>query len=489
MKKQLEKIENTFKEYRFLRKPFLILCLLYVLGISGILRANFYFRDDLGRAMEGYHDFADYCRYISQWLSTVVHTDSYLADIAPLAQILAAVILAGASVLAICVLTDHEKKVTLIQCIAVLPLGLSPCFLECFSYRFDSPYMALSVLFSILPLLIRRKKSYPVWTAVCILAVCCSYQASTGIFPALVILTAFLDWNKNEPVSKVLKYVGISAAGYAAGLGAFRLVLFTGSDSYLGIGMPKIRQLPAAVLNNLYSYFRQVYRDWNTVWIVLAAAVCAAFVVMCMLKSGKNKAAAFFLSGISLAAAFCVSYGIYTFLAEAPLMVRCLYGFGAVLAFASVVGVSGLRRYPVKMISIALSWCFLAFAFIYGNALNAQKEYTDFRAAMIISDLNRQSFALTDDIKRVQFTGSVEYAPAVKKTVDHFPILKRMVTIPLKEGAERWNSFLFFRYYNMKNIWCIQDGDDFTEMNLPVIADTMYHTIRSDGEHILIELK
>ena len=30
---------------------------------------------------------------------------------------------------------------------------------------------------------------------------------------------------------------------------------------------------------------------------------------------------------------------------------------------------------------------------------------------------------------------------------------------------------------------------DLREMTLPVLADTMYHTIRSDGEYILIELK
>lgn len=40
---------------------------------------------------------------------------------------------------------------------AVVPLGLSPWFLECFSYKFDSPYMALSVLASVIPFIFGRR--------------------------------------------------------------------------------------------------------------------------------------------------------------------------------------------------------------------------------------------------------------------------------------------------------------------------------------------
>ena len=66
------------EEYRHLIQAFFLLAFLYVLGISAILRADFNYIDDLGRVAQGYKDWDGFSRYLSNFLSTFLHTDQYL---------------------------------------------------------------------------------------------------------------------------------------------------------------------------------------------------------------------------------------------------------------------------------------------------------------------------------------------------------------------------------------------------------------------------
>ena len=55
-------------------------------------------------------------------------------------------------------------------------------------------------------------------------------------------------------------------------------------------------------------------------------------------------------------------------------------------------------------------------------------------------------------------------------------------------GSEDWEKYGFYYYYGLKNVrW---DTDvNLRKMDLPVIEETMYHTIRGEGTYVLIELK
>ena len=482
-----EKLRKAVQKHRFLLKPYCVLAALYLVGICGILRANFYYRDDMGRALEGYHDWASLYRYIPEGLSTILHTDTRLRDIAPLTQILAALILALASVLVLQILKERTKNISWIHCIAVLPLGLSPYFLECYAYRYDAPYMALSVLFAILPFCFAGTLSFLIASAAFTLAVCLTYQTSLSIFPMLATFTAFLAWNQKEEGKAVLKRLALSIAGYGIGLGIFKLILIIPKDGYVPVTTPPLSKLPGTAAVNFAAYVRQILNDFTTVWLVIAAVILAHFILTAVLVSKRKKAAAFLLALVTLGAAFLFSFGIYPFLEQAQYKPRCMYGAGVFLAFAAVIAVSAKRVPAAKGFAAALSWCFFVFAFIYGNALYCQAEYTDHRARSVIQDLSDLEEQLDDNNRYVQFTGSIGYAPVVHRSIKKMPILKRLVSVSLEEGNERWNSFGFFRFYGIRRI--NYSNNDLTGMNLPVMKDSMYQTIRSDGTNILVELK
>ena len=75
-----------------------ILFLLYLAAALPLLSADFYYRDDLRRAATGFRGW-EVGRYLSLLGSVILHTDTYLADISPLPQLAALVILAVSAVM------------------------------------------------------------------------------------------------------------------------------------------------------------------------------------------------------------------------------------------------------------------------------------------------------------------------------------------------------------------------------------------------------
>lgn len=255
----------------------LILFVVFLVAISSVLRANFYYQDDVSRGAYGYKQWDYFGRYLSTGMATVVHMGDYLTDIAPLPQLLAVCILAFSGVLVLYIVTGktvyHGWELA-----AVVPLGLNPYFLECLSFRFDAPYMAISILASMLPLLYRKKSgiSYIFASMLGCLAVCMSYQSATGVFPMLVMLLAVCAWNQRRPfISFCLK----SVVGYGAGLLYFKLIIMKPADAgYVSNSLPRVPELLPTFFENLIQYYRLVLSDFKGYWLGLVFLIAVGFV-------------------------------------------------------------------------------------------------------------------------------------------------------------------------------------------------------------------
>lgn len=160
-------------------KSYAILTVIFLIGISAILRANFYYIDDMGRTAQGYRGWDDFSRFISNGLSTIIHTDTYITDISPFTQLIAVLTLATSGIILLYVIYER-RTFSILELIAVIPLGLNPYFLECISYKFDAPFMALSILAAIFPLLFRNSSAPKYITASTIgtIMVCSTYHRS-----------------------------------------------------------------------------------------------------------------------------------------------------------------------------------------------------------------------------------------------------------------------------------------------------------------------
>lgn len=479
-----------------------ISAVLYFIGISALLRANFLYDDDLQRTFSGYQGWESYSRHLSNFFSTVLHCDTYLTDVSPLTQMAAIVFLAVASVVTISVLSE-DKKITFGRIVAAIPIGLSPYFLECLSFKYDSPYMALSVLVSILPFLFapshnetkqvtkQNLKSricdhipYAVISIICVLSMCMLYQASSGIYPMLVLILLLKRWNKKEPF---IIFLLTSIAAFFVALIVFKLFFMPEVDTYVCTKI-NIRQLVPQGIKNLLHYYSLVKGDYKKQWLVLHIVNIALFVAVCTIRSSQRKAIALAFNMFGALLLLCLAFGVYPAL-ERPLFdTRAMYGFGVLCGFISTTIVCQTKSILPKLPSFVLSWMFFVFAFTYGNALAEQKRYTDFRVQLVISDLNEVEDFANTNIKNVQLSGGIGKSPILRNQPQNFQILDRLVPYTF-EGSGYWSRYHFYNYFSLRNIHESDNTADLNATDLPVIKDTMYHTIKGDGTNFLVILK
>lgn len=486
----MEKIKNIFsrseKEFDT-KKAFLILLGIYCVALLPIIRADYNYIDDMGRVAYGYTGWeAPFSRYLSSFLSHFLHAGEFLSDISPLPQLLAAVVMAVSNILVLYILTE-KRNYTIWEMIAVLPMGLSPYFLQCFSYKYDAPYMALSVLVSILPILFVNRKSwiYCVASALCTVAMCTTYQAASGIFPMLVVVLSFHAWNKQEKLQNIGGFIFKSALGYIIGMLTFRLLLMESAATYVSNRTASFKD----IIRHYVIYFKLVYTDLKKIWLFLILLLCILFIARTVLESKQKKIFALVLGCSAILVMVMLAWGAYPVLADPLTAPRAMYGFGVFVSFVGLGCITGKgkKQYVSKVVSLTLSWCFLIFALTYGNSLAVQEEYVNSRLQVIVNDLNELEIMKTDTPKLLQIKGNVGLSPIIKRKPQNNKILNRMIPITLIEN-DYWGDYKLRNYYGIPGLKRDKTVD-LMVMDLPKVKDTMYHNIYADKEHLLIEIK
>jgi len=481
-------------DFRSFLKPGLLIFGVYLLGILTIIRANFTYLDDLGRTVTGGRGWYGWSRYVSEFSSIIVHGDTNLTDISPLPQLLAILILSVSSVLFVYVI--GKRKITTVRLLASVPLGLSPYFLECLAYKFDAPYMALSILACIVPFLfITRKKAFIFTSVVSLLVMCMTYQAVSGVYALIAILLGFQDWNSRKKSNKeIFSFLGIAAVAFCFAMLLFRFFLMKPVDDYASTAMLPLPHIVTGILNNIKNYVLIVNHDWGIVWKVGIALVILFFIIKSTCQSAQKRILSFFVSILVLGISFILSYGLYSLLATPLFLPRSLIGFGVFLAILCIYVVSDYKKTAIVTV-LALNWCLLVFAFSYGNALADQARYAEFRITMLLHDLSNLYPNLNQNNRILQLKNSIDFAPTIKNIAKNDPIIERLVPKRLAEDY-CWENYYFTEHFNFiryrkLDIENVTDGNhiDFSTLNLPVVLDSYYHTIQSDGNRILVVLK
>ena len=480
--------ENRISETcRFLLKPTLVLSAVYLVALSAVLRANYFYYDDIQRACWGWPGWG-FSRHLSNYLSNILYVGTYLTDISPLPQLMAIFIIALTCVLSI-YLISGKREISLWQLIAAVPIGISPYFLECLSYKFDAPYMALSVFFSVLPLLCCGAKwyLYVPGVAVCAMAMSSFYQASSGIFPMLVILIGIRRWIRGEKISQVIRFYIISAAGFLLGLLVYRTFFMSELNDYATTDLAPWSEMIPSAIASYKRYIVHFLQGFNPEWVLASFVICVCFLWFSVQHSKQNKLLTFVLVGIAMIAMFALSFGVYPFLREPLFYPRAMYGIGCFIGFQGIFAVSeGRKGYIAKASCLFLAWVFFVFALTFGNALSMQAQYTDFRITEVIDDLAECETLYAEDVT-LQITGSAGYAPGVENMVQRYPMIKKLVPVAF-QGDGWWGEFGIRYYYKLPNELLFAETYDPPEEELPLIAENYYHTIRADEDYIWVDL-
>lgn len=498
MKKRvwLEKIKRLVRENQFLLKPFLIMMVIYLVGMLSIILVGVHFADDIARTNYGYAGWNGFSRYLSTVLAYGLHTDGYLFNIAPLPQILAVVILAAASILLILVIAGKDvfKKPTskwMWLLVAVVPLGLSPYMLECLAYQYDAPYMALSVLFAILPILFcqRSKVIYGLAILIGVMVICTTYQAAIGIFPMIVIFVAMKNWSESNKLKKRgnLKWVAFSAVAFLMSLILFQQFLMKPRDAYASNSLPELPKLIPEFFEHLGQYLMLVLKDFKIWWLVLIVIIVMGFVTLFIIRSKRNKILAGCMAMVGVVMLIVLAFAFYAVLEKPLYATRAMYPLGAAIAILAVYVVAGkgggwLMKIPIGI----LVWGFLVFALTFGNALKEQNDYRNMVIDMVISDLNELSVMKKGGAKYIQVSGSIGFSPVILHMPRDYTILERLLMPSFSEYVP-WMAYRLTNQTEFLNL--VYDETATKETDLPTLKETVLYNIYGDGKNILVEFK
>ncbi len=487
----VRKVNDSKTKYAYLLKPLIILLVIYSLAFFTIFRTDFNYSDDLGRVYEGYTEWEHFSRYASTGMAYLIHTSNILTDVSPLTQFIAIIFLALSGVILLHLF--KKDKVTFTSILAISMIGISPYFLECISYKFDSPYMALSIFASIIPFVFydgtkKKKIAFGIATFIGTLVMCTTYQASSGILPIVTLFLAYKFWCDNN-TKDAIDITWISALGYVVGMLFFKFFILNTELAYMKPQILPINELIPGFVRNLIEYYRLVISDFRSLWVLLVLFVVGAFMIIQLKNTPHKKVLTLILSGTLLAVSSIVIFGVYPALDEPLYDMRAMYPFGVLLAIIALNITNDKKQYISKFIVILLCWCFFVFSFTYGNALNEQKRYIDFRVNSVISSLNELEIMNTDEIKTIGIKGTAGDSPVISNMTEGYrKLINRLVRQTFSEKSA-WNQYYFAHYFKMKNV-IVDFAGEISEDGMKVEVDTMYHKIETNGKDmILITLK
>lgn len=497
------------EKWKILWRPFLIIFLIYLVGISAILLAGVHYADDAARTNYGYAGWSAFSRYISTALSYFIHADGYLTNIAPLPQILAAGILAVSSVMLVLAVSGVEvfkEKWTkwIWRIVAVVPLGLCPYMLECLSYQYDAVYMALSVFFAVMPFMFWRKGQgkFVVSSIIGILGVCMTYQAAIGIYPMMVVFLMMKEWSAHEiPGKEIFKKIVVTATVFLLTLVFFQKILMRTQDIYVSNEIPGISEFFPSLFAHLGHYFELLLTDFRVIWKVLIGVMMAMSVILYAMRSKRNKGLSVVVGIVGLSLMFVSMYALYAALEKPLYTTRAMYAVGALIAIMGVYIVDRGAEFAmsVKVYEwvlaipvVMICWCFFAFSFTYGNALAEQGKFRDRQIDMVIADLNKIMVSdpvMADaEVRTIRATGQIGFAPAI----EHMPELKyhivRRLLKPSFETNVNWMAYRLTEASGLKRLK-FDPYTTFTNEGMQVLKETVLYTIYGDKTRILVQFK
>ena len=467
-------------------KNLTILFSIYLLAFSAIIRADYNYADDVMRKYIGYHGWMDWTRWTTTILSNVMHADWDLIDVSPLPQVVACAFLAIASLCLIKIFNKNDR-VSLMNIIASLAVGLCPYFLGCISFKYDAPYMALSMMVSIIPFLYRDKnpKIYYIISAFCMLMMFTSYQTSSGIYPTIVVFIAVDMFCNNAKVKKIINFILVSVMAYTSALVFFALVLLQPGNT----ATIPLNNIFVEVIKRYIYIYSLVSVDFRKLWIffIIIAVLGYFFCVYLETNNRKGFSVIFAFMAVLLGSVF--AWNVLLIMSRDSFDSRNMLGLGPLIAIIFVKLSYSKKSTLLKLCFIIVNWCWLVYAFAYGNALKEQRRYTDFRIQVLINDLNTIDYE-SDNLKYLKVTGSIGYSPVIENMNNHYDYIRKLLNYNIlgESSFIYGEGFYLYNYFDLGELYTYDFDVDYEELNLPLVIENQYETIYADDNFIYVIL-
>lgn len=320
---------------------------------------------------------------MSEFASIIVQGSTRLTDLGWTTHILSALNLGWCSTILL-YLIYRDKPVTWLSAVSSTLMEINPWALEILSFRFDTPYMTLSILVSILPFLFKQHLiGFALDSSIGGFLMMNAYQASSGIYFILLLTVTFRDlatiqsqYLKNY--AKQFLFAAVGFISYVIGLVAYRLemkVLPQLHGLHDVVTLDQISELPERLVTNLSVYFAQIFEDSTFIWLALALVILLSFFISILTLESKNKLAILTGGLLYIILAVVASGGIYLFLNTPTLASRPRYGydfplfFGIIAVFATLPMQFKPLYYAKSLAAPLLTFYMVSFSLGYASIL------------------------------------------------------------------------------------------------------------------------
>lgn len=459
----------------------LVISILYVFPL---LLANLFYADDITRVIDGHYWEHDN-RLISNEITRILSFDSKIKDFFPFTTIFSALILCISGFL-ISEILDLEKDRTFK--ISPLLFLTSPFMIENLAFRFDSPFMALSVIGGILPFygnLKENKFKFFLVSLVSVLLIMLTYQASISIFIIMTLLVSAQLLYTEKP-NKVIWVILNGFLSVILGYVIYKIVLVVsnspslGRDKFFIFSDRPIEKLKYNI-SCVYQLIKQVFNPhFFTASLVLLIAFC--YGIFKLLKA-KIKA----ISKIIIIAFIL----LIPILVPLPLIIldktyinpRVMIGFSLI-----IYGMLFLVNKYSQKTTTYISLFFVVIAFpLMSTFSNLLKEHENFQKT-IVHDITSK----TDlNGKNIVFDGQIPWSLYSENLIYGYEYINYLHATFLGNQNFGLEEFFIYQSKNLYTLTFLRDNgrEELLKRKLaiPVIYKTNYYIVRSDDKNVIVD--
>lgn len=435
--------------------------ILLVLGLAyalPIMLVDRFYLDDLGRSLYGYTDWSAGGRPLADVLFAFVSFGTPVADISPLPQLLAVVLLAAAAATLASALFDRRPG--LVECIVVFPIIGSPFYLENLAYKFDALTMSAAVLVAIIATLrVSNKVANVAVGSLLIVAVHSLYHPAVNLFIAITIVLWIATPRPDVQNHSNLAYLLGNATKFVIGsLIYMSLVAPATINSEYGASnsatIPISMDGVAMVRQNLVAAFRLVseYLASIPAWLSLVLLIATIGYIAQSLRSGvtgsglPSAALRHGLIGLALGVLALSPFGILLVLKQPVLFPRTFVGFSGLMVFVLYALHAVLARAPKLRLVLLVPLAFMYLcAFTFTSAMRAQERFDQVFIGNLLQDLRASGF---DRESVLILDGKQPRAPLVKSAMEKWPPADRLVP-PYLYYQWIWG-YVLLRHYGLE---------------------------------------
>ena len=487
---------SDFKNYFLLNKfSALLIFIIYSIVNINIGLAEYPYIDDIGRQLQGYSGFSEhYSRYLSEYSARLIQGGKHLTDLGLTTHILSACFLSLARLVLLFVLYP-KNKITFVTACASTIIGINPWFLEPLSFRFDNPFMTLSILVSIIPFIFwDNKKIFGIMSVVGIFLMCNSYQASSGVYIMVTMTLIFLELLQGSYFKEEIPKIVISILSYVVGLVLYRIQLFIKPPIFADqANIPKGLVILKIIILNAKGYLKNIFLQSSTIWILLSITAVLLLMIS-VIRFSRTKFVlnfVYMLIWLSLGSVF--SYGTYLILSNPYYLMRPRYeyGYGIFLAIILIVSLECIEKSKIirvikSLISGLLVFYFLSFSFVYVSSLKQQNDMFKSQSILLASSLNKY---VTPEKAVINVNRFLSDSPVFSNTASVYPILKSLImpnTNVSWDMTMRFNSItnlnVDFKLIDIANL-------DFSSEKYTLLEETKLYNIYLKNNELFVIMK